>query len=274
MPDIPARLVCGLDDPFMTDKLLTGSMRISRAVCEPGGALVAGAVAVLADSCLGMALIESFERPTAMVTSHLHIEFMRQVPRETTDLSCAAAVRCIDGNFGLTDGSIDDGTGAQLARATLGGVFVSLPESASVARAVDTQDSMAPVNGFSDIDALLGTEVVCLSPTDAVVEFQLGEQLSNLFGNVHGGMGALMGARAIDLVVHHAEPSCELRLADIRAVFPKPIPANGGRARCIVSVPHRGRRLTVARAEVHAPDGRLAIMVDTTYVATTPIVTT
>jgi uncharacterized protein (TIGR00369 family) len=208
-----------------------------------------------------------------MVTSHLHIEFMRQVPREPTVLSCAATVRCIDGNFGLTDGSIDDGTGPQLARATLGGVFVSLPESASVERDVDTQDSTAPANTYSDVDALLGTEVVCLSPTDAVVEFQLGEQLSNLFQNVHGGMGALMGARAIDLVVHHAEPSCKLRLADIRAVFPKPIPATG-RARCIVSVPHRGRRLTVARAEVHAPDGRLAIMVDTTYVATTPIVTT
>src|SRR4051794_11474037 len=90
MPDIPARIVCGLDDPFMADELLTGNMRISRVVCEPGGALVPGAVAVLADSCLGMALIEGFEQPTAMVTSHLHIEFLRQVPCEMTDLSCAA----------------------------------------------------------------------------------------------------------------------------------------------------------------------------------------
>jgi acyl-coenzyme A thioesterase PaaI-like protein len=269
MPDIPARIVCGLDDPFMADELLTGNMRISRVVCEPGGALVPGAVAVLADSCLGMALIEGFEQPTAMVTSHLHIEFMRQVPREMTDLSCAAAVRCIDGNFGLTDGSISDGSGAELARATLGGVFVTTPESASVERAVDGDDPIAPFTAFSDVDALLGTDVVCLSSTDAVVEFELGEHLSNLFGNVHGGMGALMGARAIDLVVHQATPSRGLRLADVRAVFPKPIPANGGRARCIVSVPHRGRRLTVAGAEVHAPDGRLAIMVDTTYVATT-----
>jgi acyl-coenzyme A thioesterase PaaI-like protein len=269
MPDIPARIVCGLDDPVKSDNLLTGTMRVSRAVCEPGGALLPAAVAVLADSCLGMALLESVEQPTAMVTSHLHIEFMRQVPRETTDLSCAATVRCVDGSFGLTDGSIADGTGAPLARTTLGGVFVAMPESAPVGRTAGAQQGADPANTYSDIDALLGTDVVHLSPTDSVVEFQLGEQLSNLFRNVHGGMGALMGARAIDLVVHQTTSSRELRLADIRAVFPKPIPANGGRARCLVSVPHRGRRLTVARAEVHAPDGRLAIMVDTTYVATT-----
>jgi acyl-coenzyme A thioesterase PaaI-like protein len=269
MPDIPARIVCGLDDPLKSDNLLTGTMRISRAVREPGGTLVPGALAVLADSCLGMALLESVEKPTAMVTSHLHIEFMRQVPCETTDLSCTAAVRCVDGSFGLTDGSIDDGAGNPLARATLGGVFVALPESVPERRATGMPHSTTPGTTYSDIDALLGTDVVHLSPTDAVVEFHLGEQLSNLFRNVHGGMGALMGARVIDLVVHRSAALRELRLADIRAVFPKPIPANGGQARCIVSVAHRGRRLTVARAEVHAPDGRLAIMVDTTYVATT-----
>jgi uncharacterized protein (TIGR00369 family) len=253
----------------MTDELLTGSMPISDTVCEPGGALVPGAIAVLADSCLGMALIERFEQPTAMVTSHLHIEFMRQVRPATTVLSCGASVRCIDGSFGLTDGSIDDGIGNEVARATLGGVFVAWPDLVSGGSDVSAQRSTATDSRFSDVDALLGADVVHLSAVGAVVEFQLGEHLSNLFGNVHGGMGALMAARAIDLVVHHGTPARELRVADLRAVFPKPLPASGGRARCLVSVPHRGRRLTVARAEVHAPDGRLAMMVDTTYVATT-----
>jgi uncharacterized protein (TIGR00369 family) len=269
MPAIPARITCGLDDPFMSDELLTGSMPISDTVREPGGALVPGAIAVLADSCLGMALIEHFEQPTAMVTSHLHIEFMRQVPPATAVLSCGAGVRCIDGSFGLTDGSIDDGIGNEVARATLGGVFVAWPDVVSGGSDVGGQRSTATDERFSDVDALLGTDVVHLSAEEAVVEFHLGAHLSNLFGNVHGGMGALMAARAIDLVVHHGTPARELRVADLRAVFPKPLPANGGRARCLVSVPHRGRRLTVARAEVHAPDGRLAIMVDTTYVATT-----
>jgi uncharacterized protein (TIGR00369 family) len=269
MPDIPARITCGLDDPFMSGELLTGNMQITDTVCEPGGALVPGAIAVLADSCLGMALIEGFERPTAMVTSHLHIEFMRQVRPATTVLSCGATVRYIDGSFGLTDGSIDDGLGNEVARATLGGVFVPSPDLLSTGSDVGAQRSTATDSRFSDVDALLGTDVVHLSPVEAVVEFELGVQLSNLFGNVHGGMGALMAARAIDLVVHQGTPAQELRVADIRAVFPKPLPATGGRARCLVSVPHRGRRLTVARAEVHAPDGRLAIMADTTYVATT-----
>jgi uncharacterized protein (TIGR00369 family) len=268
MPDIPARITCGLDDPFMTGEVLTGSMHITNTVCEAGGALVPGAIAVLADSCLGMALIEGFERPTAMVTSHLHIEFMRHVPAAATVLSCGATVRYIDGSFGLTDGYIDDGLGNEVARATLGGVFVASPNLVSRGSDVGAQRSTATDNGFSDVDALLGTDVVHLSPVEAVVEFQLGPRLSNLFGNVHGGMGALMGARAIDLVVHQPAISSGLRLAEIRAVFPKPIPATG-RARCVVSVQHRGRRLTVARAEVHASDGTLAIMVDTTYVATT-----
>lgn len=158
----------------MSGELLTGSMRVSDTVCEPGGALVPGAIAVLADSCLGMALIESFEQPTAMVTSHLHIEFMRQVRPATTMLSCGATVRCIDGSFGLTDGTVDDGIGNQVARATLGGVFVASPDIVSMGSDVGAQRSAATDNRFSDVDALLGTDVVHVSPTDAVVEFQLG----------------------------------------------------------------------------------------------------
>jgi acyl-coenzyme A thioesterase PaaI-like protein len=267
LPPIPARDVCGLDDPVVVDGRLTGSMTLPRAIRDADGEVVASTLAVLADSCLGMAMVHATAPPRAMVTAHLHLELLRRIPADVSAVRCSAAMRGMSGYYGLTEGFIDDDSGNRLAYATLGGVSLK-PAADRITRSASAEHrTRMTADTYQHIDDLLNTKVIRLSDAAAEVDFRATAALANLLQNLHGGMSAVMGARATDLALRHTALPAGPRLAELRAVFLRAIPAVGARVKCRVALPHLGRRLVVARAELCGPDGRVAVTVDSTYVA-------
>ena len=259
MPHIPARVVAGLDDPVAIGDRVVSHMAVSTALRDSRGALIPGALAILADWCLGVAVIDS-DHP-AMLTTHLHLELLEPVPGHSTMLRCSAGLRGIRGTFGLAESTITDENDNMLGYATLGAMLVSAPDQWNT-----THNNSPPVAEFEDVDALLQTRVKRTTADGADVSFGASANLANAFGIIHGGIGAMMGARAIDLALG-TDGATALCLADLRAVFLRGIPASSGEIDCRVTVLHRGRRLAVARAELLGNDGRVAITVDATYTA-------
>ncbi|OBH11763.1 hypothetical protein A5692_09880 [Mycobacterium sp. E342] len=259
MPHIPVRAVAGLDDPVAIDGRVVGHMAVSSAMRDSRGALIPGALAILADWGLGVAVIDS-DHP-AMLTTHLHLELTGPVPGHLTMLRCSAGLRRIRGTFGLAESTITDENDNVLGYATLGAMLVSAQD-----QSITTHISSSPVPEFEDVDALLQTRVRRTTADGADVSFGASTDLANAYKIIHGGIGAMMGGRAIDLALGTGG-STDLCLADLRAVFLRGIPVSSGEIDCRVIVLHRGRRLAVARAELLGPDGRVAITVDATYTA-------
>jgi acyl-coenzyme A thioesterase PaaI-like protein len=84
---------------------------------------------------------------------------------------------------------------------------------------------------------------------------------------VYGGIGVLMGERAMELALRVARPDLEvMRPVELRAAYVRPIAADGSLIECHAQVMYLGRRLAVVRAEVRAPDGRVAVLVDGSYI--------
>lgn len=265
VPYIPARATAGLRDPIELDGAVIGDTVIPSALHNPDGTLPPAVLGLLADGCLGVTLVRAAPAGIGMVTAHLHLEFTRAVPAGLSYASCTARLRALDASYGLAEGTITDEGGQLLAAATLGGVLVPAPAAASSSPSGTTAP---PPAERPDVDRLLGTAAYSVEEHRAEVTFCASPILANIFGMVHGGMGALMGARTIELAVAAGYGSGTFRMADLRAVFPRSVPADGGDVRCAATVLHRGRRLVVARAELLGPDGRVAVTVDATYVGT------
>jgi uncharacterized protein (TIGR00369 family) len=113
----------------------------------------------------------------------------------------------------------------------------------------------------------LATTIVHRGQSELHVEFCVGEHLSNVSSGVHGGMGALMGQRAIDLALAAlVDDMSDWRVTDMRAVFVRPIAADGTMVTCRAHIVHRGRTLVAARAELLDQRGRVAVLIDTSHV--------
>lgn len=259
---IPAWITAGLHDPVAEDGRITAAMTVGPHLRRSDGALNPAVLAAVADGCLGLAVMSGAGFDTGMVTTHLHLEFPRRLPRELVTAHCTAAPRTIDRTFGLGAATIADTTGLILAYATLGGVLVPRPEHTAL------DDSASDVKaGAAHLDELLRIRIEASTPEGVCGSFRADTTLANLYRNLHGGLGTLIGVRFLDAALENAAGS-GYRLADVRAVFTRSIPAHGNDISGRATILHRGRTLAVGRAELHSPDGRVALSVDATYVAT------
>jgi acyl-coenzyme A thioesterase PaaI-like protein len=257
---IPAWITAGLHDPVAVDGRITAAMSVGQHLRRSDGTLNTAVLAAVADGCLGLAVMSGAGFDTGMVTSHLHLEFPRHPPRELVTAHCTAAPRTVDRTFGLGEATITDPAGVILAYATLGGVLVPRPEHTTL------DDSALDVHvGAAHLDELLGTRIEASTPEGVCASFRADAALANLYRNLHGGLGTLIGARILDAALDTEGRA--YRLADLRAVFTRSIPADGNEIRCRATILHRGRRMAVGRAELFSPDGRVALGVDATYVA-------
>ncbi len=86
-------------------------------------------------------------------------------------------------------------------------------------------------------------------------------------GNVHGGGGVLLGERAAAAALGRVQVPGDgaRRLVELRAVYLRPLAADGGPLECRAEVVHLGRRLAAARAELFRPGEPPAVLVDTAY---------
>lgn len=264
LPHIPARALAGLRDPVAVDGRIVGEMVIPAALRDPAGHLSPASLALLADGCLGLSVVDYLEHRSGMVTSHLHLEFPHSIPADLAAANGSATVRSITGSFGLADAEIRGATGDVLAYATLGAVLVPRPPGMSEAAETD-MPAPSPASGYAHIDELFGTKVVRTSEAAGELQFHALPDFANSYHSVHGGMGALMGTRAMDLTILTGAQSA-FRLTEMRAVFPRSLPASDCEIGCRVTVLHRGRRLALARAELIGPDQKVALVVDATYV--------
>jgi uncharacterized protein (TIGR00369 family) len=248
-------------------------MVVPPTLLDQHGALAPGALAILADSALGWAVMSTMPAEAGMATSHLHLELLRPINPGTTRLTCTAEQRGIEGRFGIGEGDITTADGTSIARATIGAVILTRRSGGSGPQVVkaDAVDTAEPrphqLIAGSPVHQLLGMRVLSAGPTGVHVTVRADPSLANFSGGVHGGVGVLIGERTLDLALRAAiVDERQLRPVELRAAFLRPIAADGQEVEAVATVMHLGRRLAAARGEVRDQEGRAAVLVDATYV--------
>jgi acyl-coenzyme A thioesterase PaaI-like protein len=212
-----------------------------------------------------------------MPASHLHLELTRPIPVGTRVLHCTGVPRAIEDGFGLSEGEVVTNDDVVVARASLGAVLFppgSLPlttdESVPHGQVMEDGNRRPRRHRLlrsSPIHDALETDVVRAGRTGVWMTNPAAPRFANLKGGVFGGVGVLMGERAMDLAVRaSAGESRPMRPVELRAAYVRPIPADGALMESHARVMYRGRRLAVVRGEVLAPDGRVGVLIDGSYI--------
>ena len=120
----------------------------------------------------------------------------------------------------------------------------------------------------ASVHRLLGTRVHELGDGRIRLTIEAGATLANERSGLHGGVGALVGERANDLVLRSLlGPHRTMRSIEMRVAFVRPLPASGRRVECVAQVVNLGRTVAVTRAELRTEDGKPAVLVDQIHVA-------
>ncbi|HZQ58177.1 MAG TPA: hotdog fold thioesterase [Acidimicrobiales bacterium] len=274
---MPALETVGIDVIARRDTVTACRMRAPSTLLDQDGATATGALAVLADGVLGFAITYGLPQVMGMVTTHLHLELVRPLPTGTIVLEAAGRRRGTEGAFAIGEADISTADGSPVAQATIGALFLPRPPPDEPRRArpeTPVAEAAAPVVrphrllGGAPVHTLLGTQVRRARRDGVRVMVNALPSFANSMGGVHGGVGVLMGERALDLALRAAIPDeRKLRPVELRAAFLRPIAADGRAVECHAAVMHLGRRLAAVRGEVRDHEGRTAVLVDATYVA-------
>lgn len=261
LPPVPARATAGITALSAVHGRTVEELKVLPALVDERGALAPGVLGILADSGLGHAVATTLDEGVFLATTYLHLVLLgrlrpeddRYVIDSTLDVPAEVAAR----------GEIRREDGTCVARASLGSVRLGAPPL-QVLRAVDVTPVPAPRERAVPIDDFLCLDVVEHPSGAATAHWQADSSLANSAGGVHGGVGFLVGTRVLDVIAGWANPDADL--TDVRAVFVRPIPADGSCVRVSIDTQHRGRRLHVAQAVLHDQGGRPAVIVDATHV--------
>ena len=265
--DFPARATAGVEAQMHGDGESMETMVVQSALTEPGGALAHGALGVLADAALGQAVRSLTGDDDRVVTTHLHLVFLRQLdPGDERYVARGNAALAPDGHSGAARGEVSTSAGIVVARANLTSALGVGPTETSAT--AGPPPSASPRRDGA-VDILVGRQLIRVGTEGAEATFNADPSFLNGAGAVHGGFGFLFGERLFESVVATIDP--ERRLADLRAVFLRPIPADGGTVRAVATTIHRGRRLAVLHGTIEDQRGRPAVVVDATYLS--PVVT-
>jgi uncharacterized protein (TIGR00369 family) len=252
-------------------------MRAPATLLDHEGVTATGALAVLADGVLGFAITFGLAQAVGMVTTHLHLELLRPLPPGTVVLHATGRRRGLHGTFAIGEADISTADGEPLAQATIGALFLTRPPPdelhAPAPQAVRAPGPLPAARshrlvGDAPVHRLLRTQVRRAGRTGVRTTVHAEPGFANSVGGVHGGVGVLMGERALDLALRAAlRDERRLRPVELRAAFLRPIAADGRSVECHAATMHLGRRLAAVRGEVRDHDGRPAVLVDATYVA-------
>jgi uncharacterized protein (TIGR00369 family) len=251
------------------------------------GEIAPGVLCVLADGLLGNACASVIPSDKRIVTSSLHLHL---VSRPTI----------IDGPItgtARTAGIVDNGI---LSRADLKDVRGRLVAAASARFAVLGADSRAAdrvrsanvsrheeptfvtagtpfthttgeagVGVTAPVRDWLGLRLVeASSPTQIRVAMEARAEFRNERGGVHGGISALLGEQAAELVLDlNPSASSLLKPVELRVTFFRPVEANHGSVECRADVVHLGSTLAATRARLFAPTGKIAVAIDVVFAA-------
>jgi acyl-CoA thioesterase len=285
VPRVPALETVGIERIARGGAGATCHMRAPAALLDEHGVTAAGALAVLADGVLGFAITFGVPGVMGMVTTHLHLELLRALPPGEITLDASGRRQGVEGTFAIGQADLATADGAPLAQATIGALFLERPPPNEHPHAV-VPDSHPPAPTpthaptaaapppphrlvlDAPVHQLLGTRVRTAGRSGVRMTVETKPSFANSMGGVHGGVGVLMGERALGLALRAAiRDERRLRPVELRAAFLRPIVADGRAVECHAAVMHLGRRLAAVRGEVRDHDGRTAVLVDATYVA-------
>jgi acyl-coenzyme A thioesterase PaaI-like protein len=271
MPAIGARDNCGLGDPYLTSEGVATDMVIPDHLRGADSMLALGSLAVLADSAIGFATVASLDRPTGMATSHLHLEIVRpSIEPDVGRLRCTGRLVHDDGHhYALGHGTIFDDAGRPVAHASIGAVLLPFrtiqsptdgnePDPSTTVRESEPDRERR----WSDVDEFLGSR---RAPA-GVMTFVASPTLANSSRGLHGGIGVFMAEQALQHALDSDGPH-RFTLVELRATYPRPIAANGAPITCRSSITYRGRRLVTVRSELLDQRGKVAVVVDGTFIA-------
>jgi uncharacterized protein (TIGR00369 family) len=269
----PVYRTTGMTASTMSLGRVSRRLPIGRWATDANG-IVPGVLAILCDGAIGTSIMSLVPRRQTMTTSHLHLEFLHSIRPDTAWLECEGVHRFHDSAVGLGEGMITDDRGVVIARSSIGAVFLERsngdrPRAEDYANAEQPeQPEQSTLASCASLDELLGCSVVSAGDGFAELAVRARPGLANHRGDVHGGVGALIGERAIDVAVRNTRAELgPLRIFEMRVAFLRSLPANDGLLTCRATVAFRGRRLAATRSELLTADGRPAVVVDVTHVA-------
>ena len=277
---IPAYRTLGAGFRSATAGAAVFRLPVSAPLTGPGGDLLPGAFAVVADACCGSAVASVMPAGQAALTAQLRVEFIRPVPPGQPWIEGRAEADAVDGDGGLGRGEIVDQADQLLGVASLRLMSASHPRSqAGTARAVAAQDTAVRAAAMPATSQLPVPETVAAPrgrPAGSAEFLGVVSQLAvagraawtlrpsagtaNSFGMVHGGvLGLLAHQVASDAQQSLIGPGEQLIPLDLVVNFYRGVPAAGRLITAAAQVAHRGRRFVVAEGTVTGPDGKPAL---------------
>jgi uncharacterized protein (TIGR00369 family) len=276
---VPARATAGIRAVRVEAGHTQYAMDVPDWIHDADGRAAPGALGILVDTAVGTAVMTAVAGHRAMATSHLHLELLRPIPAGTRTITCDGAPSAVEDRFALGEGVALTEAGDVVARASVGAVLLDTPARFGPGRTdmrvtpsrrgAATERASRPhrLIAGSPVHEELGTRVVSARSTGVRSTALAAPRFGNSGGGMHGGFGVLMGECVLDLALRAAlgdRPA--MRPVELRAAFLRPIPADGSAVECRAAVVHLGRRLAAARGEVRDQEGRVAVLVDASYV--------
>ncbi len=254
------------------------------------GLITGGVIAFLADGPLGGAIITTLPPLGYMTTSDLSMCYLR--PGTMSSGTIAGRARVIHGgkSVALSEVSVEDGQGRQLAHGTTRGFLLTAPgappapdEVAPPACSTPDPYLRRPVSGApipQEVwDRSSGLEILrrCIGDTDAAppIHHLTGlRPIEALEGRcsfvlpaspwlaspqpfLYGGAIALLAEAALSSAVMTISPAGgAFAPLDLKVNFLRPVLPDGGLLTALATIVHRGRTLCVATAELYNEAGK------------------
>lgn len=148
-----------------------------------------GSLGVLVDDVLGFSIAAATPLGKATVTTHIHLDSIRPVPVDGTDVTAEITSVEFDGSGGFVSGRVTDRSGSVIALATLRGKFVpAVPDRDSTFELGPR--TVTSLTGHSRMWSAPDALEARMEPTEHGVDlrFTVSESLVNVRGSQHGGI--------------------------------------------------------------------------------------
>jgi uncharacterized protein (TIGR00369 family) len=285
--------------------LATTVMPASEWFAGPKGTVHSGALAFIADMPLLCAILSRLPARTLCTTAELSMTFLGEPVRTGGVITARGRLIHADDRNGLSEVFVTDQEERLVAHATSRCSIVGAPGDAAepppippappeppdespdpylrpVPRSSGTfsEDERLRMGGLNllraqlearaarpPIDRLTGIRLLEAGEGRAVFAMHASDWLRNEFGSVYGGAVTLLAKSAAAAAVQTlAVAGTRFTAIDVKVNLLRPIAADGGDLVATGTVMHRGRRLSIAAAEVMHGPHRVALATGTTAI--------
>ena len=235
---------------------------------------VPGAVAALADSTLGSAVLSYLDGDSKCVTVELHCNLIGPPPGKAEGIRCEAEVIHSASNSALATAYLRDNNGDLIAHAVQYMLISPADASPGPRGPGDGRDNDLNVVPTSRPHGEDLCPVEALTPPTSAVRVESSngtgirlsvpsaQHLANSVGWVHGGATAVVATLASAMAIAGRVPAKSFPRS-LTIQYLRPIPASSGFT-CETEVVHQGRSLVFLRGAIETSDGRLAAVISET----------